>query len=126
MITIASENAGINYVVKTGDSDVSNGGTVILNAPGLRAAIGASARAITVGNNYTGNFALHRRAAELAMRAPDRGNDARIDELMVADERTGLVFSVAEYAGYGMSVLDFTVFYGCKVWKSDFVATLLG
>jgi hypothetical protein len=126
VINIASENNGTAYVVKTGDADVSDGGTIVLNAPGLLAAIATSARAITVANSYTGNIALHKSAAELAMRAPDRGNDARIDEIVVADDRTGLVFSVAEYAGYGMSVLDFTVFYGVKVWKPNFVATLLG
>jgi len=125
-LNFASENNGINYIVKTGDADVSDGGTIVLNKPGLRFAMSAATKAITVGANYTGNFAIHKNAAELAMRAPDRGRDARVDDMTVADDRTGLVFNVAEYAGYGMSVLDFTCFYGCKVWKSDFIATLLG
>jgi hypothetical protein len=33
---------------------------------------------------------------------------------------------MALYKGYGKSMLDITTFYGAKVWKPDFVATLLG
>ena len=40
------------YVVQTGDTDVSNGGTIVLQAPGLRVAIPAAATAITT---YYGN-----------------------------------------------------------------------
>lgn len=116
------------YIVKTGDADVSGGGTVVINDPGLRQATGASTRALTVAANYTANIAFHRGAVELAMRPPAQpyGGDAAVDRMTVADDKTGLVFEVALYKGYGMAVLDITTFYKAKVWNPHLVATLLG
>ena len=116
------------YIVKTGDADVSGGGTVVINDPGLRQATGASTRALTVAANYTANMAFHRGAVELAMRPPAQpyGGDAAVDRMTVADDKTGLVFEVALYKGYGMAVLDITTFYKAKVWNPHLVATLLG
>lgn len=116
------------YIVKSGDADVSNGGTVVLNAPGLRQATGASARALTLAANYSANVALHKSAIELAMRPPAQpsGGDAAVDRMTVSDDKTGLVFEVALYKGYGMVMFDITVFYQAKVWKPEFVATLMG
>lgn len=127
-LNFASENNGINYVVKTGDTDVSDGGTIVINTPGLRFAMSAATKAITVGNSYTANVAFHRNAVELVMRPPAQpyGGDAAEDRMTVFDDRTGLTFEVALYKGYGMNMLDFTCFYDCKVWKPDFVATLRG
>lgn len=116
------------YVVKTGDTDVSDGGTVVLNAPGLRQATGAATRALSVAANYTANVAFHKSAIELALRPPAQpaGGDAAVDRMTVSDDKTGLVFEVAIYKGYGMQMVDITVFYKAKVWKPEFVATLLG
>jgi hypothetical protein len=91
-------------------------------------AIATSARAITLAANYTGNVAFHRSAIELAMRPPampDEG-DAAEDRMTVYDEVSGLVFDIALYKGYGMVMYDITCFYEVKVWKPEFVATLLG
>lgn len=127
VVTFAGDTAN-KYVVKTGDTDVSDGGTLVLNNPGIRVAMSAATKAITVGNSYTANVALHRLAAELAMRAPAQpyGGDAAVDRILISDDRTGLTFDVAQYKGYGMAMFDITCFYGVKVWKPEFVATLLG
>lgn len=127
-VTFATENAGISYVLKSGDTDVSDGGTLVLNQPGLVNAITTATRAITLAANYTANVAFHRSAIELAMRPPampDEG-DAAEDRMTIYDEVSGLVFDIAIYKGYGMVMYDITCFYEVKVWKPEFVATLLG
>lgn len=98
-----------------------------LNRPGLLVAA-ADNKAITVGNNYTANVAFHKYAVELVMRPPAQpyGGDAAVDRMTMFDERSGLVFEVALYKGYGMVMYDITVFYQAKVWKPEFVATLRG
>ena len=128
VINIASENNGINYVLKSGETDVSSGGTIELNHPGLLNAIGTTARAITVGANYAANVGFHQSAIELAMRPPAMpdGGDAAADRMTVFDAESGLTFEVALYKGYGMVMFDFTCFYEAKVWKPEFVATLMG
>ena len=54
------------YVIGTGFA--GNGdGDIVLNPTGLRAALANNA-AMTIGNNYTANIAMHRAAMELAIR----------------------------------------------------------
>lgn len=127
VIALANDSGNL-YVVKTGDADVSNGGSIVLNGPGLRKATGTVARAITVQSDYVGNAAFHRAAVELVMRPPAEpaGGDAAVDSLNLFDPQTGLSFNVSQYKGYKMNALDITVYYQAKVWKPEFVATLLG
>lgn len=122
VVTFAADTAN-KFVVGT----ALGGGSFSLNAPGLRSAI-ADNNAISVGNNYTGNIAFHRNAVELAIRPPAQpsGGDAAVDRMTVQDPFSGLVYEIALYKGYGKAMLDITTFYGFKVWKPEFVATLLG
>ena len=124
IITHASDSAN-KYVVKTGLTATS--GDIVINAPGLKIAA-ADNDAITVGNSYTANLAFHRNAIELAMRPPNDppGGDAALDKMVVKDSVSGLVFEVAIYRGYKMNMLDITTYYDAKVWKPEFVATLIG
>ena len=57
---------------------------------------------MTIGNSYTANFALHRTAAEIAIRAPASplGGDAASDVMLVQDPNTGLVFEISVYKGF--------------------------
>lgn len=123
VVTFAADTTN-KYIVGTG---VAAPGTIVLNTPGASVVI-PTANAVTVGNSYTANIAFHRNAVELAMRPPSQpyGGDAAVDRMTVADDKTGLVFEVALYKGYGMAVIDITTFYKAKVWNPHLVATLLG
>lgn len=124
IITHASDSTN-KYVVKTGLASAA--GDIVISAPGLRIAAADNA-AITIGNNYTANVGFHKSAIELAMRPPAQppGGDAGEEIAVLVDDKTGLSFSARLYKGYGMNQIKLMAFYGVKVWKPEFVATLLG
>ncbi len=126
VITFAGDTN--QYVVVSGDADVSGGGTITIAAPGLRVAMSAATKAITVTAAYSGNIGFRRSAIELIIRPPAQplGGDAASDRMVVSDPVSGLVYSIGLYKGYGMNMLDFTTFYKAKVWKPEFVAILKG
>jgi hypothetical protein len=113
------------YVVVSG---VSAPGVITLAQPGLKVAIGTSATAMTVGNTYTGNIALHRNALHLVTRAPAQpsGGDAAKDSVMLTDQYSGLVFEVRRYPMYHQMRTEVDIAWGVEAAKSDFIATLLG
>jgi hypothetical protein len=125
IITIADEPTAGKYVVKTGLTAVA--GNVIIAEPGLTGAI-VDGKAVTIGNSYAGNVIFHRSAIELVMRPPAMpdGGDIATDRMTVTDADSGLVFEVALYKGYGMNLMEIVCYYQAKVWKSEFVATLMG
>lgn len=116
------------YVVKTGDADVSNGGTIVLNEPGLRKALAASAIAITVGNSYTPNVGFTSDALRLLERAPavPKEGDLRIDEYILVDPRSGMAFEVSVWAGQRMIKYEVSAVWGVKASKPEHIALLLG
>lgn len=116
--------AGNKHVVGTGTADAS-GGTIVLNQ-GLLAEV-ANDTAVAIENDYLGSFAFHRRAIELAVRAPamPAGGDAATDAVTVQDPRTGLVFEVRIYKGYHTNMIEVGAVWGVKAWKSDFIATII-
>jgi hypothetical protein len=111
------------YVVNTALS----GGVAVIGGPGLRSSH-VDNDAVTVGNNYTANVALHRNALELAIRPPaePQGGDAADDKMIVQDPHSGLVFEVAAYKGYMKRMIEIRALYQWKAWKSDAIVLLLG
>jgi hypothetical protein len=111
------------YVVGTALS----GGNLVLNDPGLRAAL-ADNVAMSLSAAYTGNVAFHKSAVEFVMRPPAQpnGGDAAVDTMTVQDPWSGLVFEIAAYKGYLKAMFEVRAMYDGKVWKPQHVATLLG
>jgi hypothetical protein len=116
------------YVVLTGDADVSNGGTVVLAAPGLRQAIPASTTAITVAATGARNMAFSRNSIMLATRAPaiPAEGDMADDAMIVTDPRSGLSFEVRLYKQYRQIRYEVAMAWGVKCVKPEHLALLLG
>jgi len=123
VVTFAAD-ANNKYVVGTG---VAAPGTIALNTPGARVTI-ATANAMTIGNNFTANVALHKSALELAIRPPaePNGGDAADDKMIVVDPHSGLAFEIASYKGYMKRMIEVRCLYQWKAWKPDAIALLLG
>lgn len=112
------------YVVNTG---IAAPGSLVIGGPGLRQAQ-TDGKTITIGNNYTGNFAFHRNAIHLLTRLPimPDGGDSADDVYEFLDPVSGLVFQIALYRQYRQVNIEVGIAWGTKAVKPDFIATLLG
>lgn len=126
VITFAGDTN--KYVVVTGDADVSGGGTVVIQAPGLRKAIPASATAITVTATFANNLAFDREAIQLVTRAPalPQEGDIALDRTTITDPISGLSFEVSIYGGYRKVRYELALAWGVKTIKPENVALLIG
>lgn len=126
VITFAGDSN--KYVVQSGDTDVSNGGTITLAAPGLRKAIAASATAITVVAAAARNMCFARSAIALATRAPalPEEGDSADDRQIVTDPRSGLSFEISMYKQYRQVQYEVALAWGVKAVKAEHIALLLG
>ena len=126
VITFAGDSN--KYVVTSGDTDVSNGGTITLAEPGLRVAMSAATKAITVVAAAARNMAFSRSAIVLATRMPKRPEegDMAIDVATITDPRSGLSFEVSVYPGYRKVRYELALAWGVKVIKPAHTALLLG
>ena len=126
VITFAGDTN--QYVVTTGDSDISNGGTIVLAEPGLRKAIAASETAITIVAAAARSMAFARSAIVLATRLPERPaeGDNALDVMTITDPRSGLSFEVAIYGGYRKIRYEIALAWGVKCIKPEHTALLLG
>jgi len=112
------------YVVNTG---IAAPGSLAIGGPGLKQAQ-TDGKTMTIGANYTGNFALQRSALHLLARLPmmPEGGDAADDVYEFLDPFSGLPFQVALYRQRRQVVYEVGIAWGVKAAKSDFIATLLG
>lgn len=127
VITFAGDNN--QYVVASGDADVSNGGTITLEAPGLRVAIPAVATNITVTGTYNAaGVAFSQDAMWLAARAPaiPEEGDLAVDRRIVVDPRSGLAFEFCIYLGYKKVRYEVGLAWGVKATKPRHIALLKG
>jgi len=126
VITLAGDSN--QYVITLGDTDVSNGGTITLAAPGLRQAVAASTTAITrIASYEVAGVGFTRDAIILASRAPARpdGGDLASDVRMITDPRSGLSMEVALYPGFRKVRYEVSLAWGVKKLKSAHSALLL-
>lgn len=116
------------YLIKTGDADVSNGGTIVLQEPGLRQAIPAAATAITVTAATDRNMVFSRSAIALVTRAPamPEGGDAATDVMTITDPVSGLSFQVAEYKQYRQIRYELGLAWGVKMVAPRHAMVLIG
>lgn len=126
IITFAGDSN--KYLVVSGDTDVSNGGTITIAAPGLRVAIAASNTVITTVARATRNVGFTKSALHLAARAPalPQEGDLAADRFMLTDPRSGMVYEVSIYLGYRKVRYEVALAWGVKATKRAHIATLLG
>ena len=123
VLTFAGDTT--KYVVVSGDADVSNGGTITLAAPGLRVAMSAATKAITVVSTFTGNLALERSAVVGIIRPPLIPANPTISQMQISDE-TGLTYLLVDAVGDGMRTMRLHLAYGFKTVNTEFSALVLG
>lgn len=116
------------YMVVTGDTDVSNGGSIVIAAPGLRQAIPAAATAITRSASYTSNVGFSQNAIHLITRAPElpQEGDLALDRMMLTDPRSGMAYEVSLYPGYRKIRAEVALAWGWKAVKAEHISLLLG
>ena len=104
------------------------GDTITIAAPGLRKAMSAATKAITVVAAAARNMAFSKSAIVLATRLPalPDGGDLAIDRTTISDPRTGLAFELAMYPGYRQMKYELMIAWGMKVVKPEHTALLLG
>lgn len=126
IITFANDTN--KYLVVTGDTDVSGGGTFVIAEPGLRQALPASAVAITVIGATTRNMFFHRSAIQLATRAPamPEGGDAADDVMLVTDPVSGITYEFCIYRQKRQVRYEVNLAWGVKMIAPRHAGVLIG
>lgn len=126
VVTFAGDSN--KYVIASGDTDVSDGGTITLAEPGLKVAMSAATKAITVVAAAARNMAFNRGAIALATRAPalPELGDSAVDRQIITDPRSGLSFEVSQYMQYRQVQFEVALAWGVKAVKPEHMALLLG
>lgn len=116
------------YVIATGNANVANVGSIVLEAPGLLVAMSAAAKAITVIAAAARNMAFVRSALILACRAPALPitGDMAEDRMLIQDPLSGLVFEISVYPQYRQVQYEIAMAWGTKNVKPQHTALLIG
>jgi hypothetical protein len=124
VVTFAGDSN--KYVIGSGFAGDGDG-DIVLNDPGLRAALADNA-AMTVGNSYTASLAFTSNALMLAARAPalPDGGDSADDRMFVQDPISGLTFEISLYREYRRIRYEVALAWGVGAVKSEHIALLLG
>lgn len=123
IVTFAGD--GNKYVVGPGNTiSGAAAGNVILNRPGLRAAL-ADAVEMTIGDAYTPNLAFERSSVVGIMRPPIMPPNPTMKTMLVSDDK-GMTYLFIEIAQYGQISWEMHLAWGFKVVQSEHVALLLG
>jgi len=125
IITFAGDSN--KYVVASGDGDVSNGGTITLAEPGLRVAMSAATKAITVFGTSARNTAFSRNSILLSTRLPASvKGDLATDRQVITDPLSGISFELSMYPGDRMVHYEVGVCWGVTVIKPEHLAIIVG
>lgn len=126
VITFAGDTN--QYVVVTGDSDVSDGGTLVIAEPGIKVAMSAATKAITVVAAATRNMFFQRSAIQLATRAPamPEGGDAADDVMVIQDPVSGIAYEFCIYRQKRQVRYEVNLAWGVKMIAPRHAGILLG
>lgn len=126
VVTFAGDSN--QYVVTSGDADVSNGGSITIAAPGLKVAMSAATKAITTVANSARNMAFNRSAIVLSTRLPALvDNEDMADEAdIIVDPRSGIAFELRKYKQYRQTQWEVAAAWGFELIKPEHSALLLG
>jgi hypothetical protein len=113
------------YVVASGDADVSGGGTITLAAPGLKQAIAASTTAITVVDSANRNMIFNRNAIALATRLPAVIDGEADQRVVVQDPETNLAFQILTYYEHKRMHMQVGIAWGYAMMKPEMAAVVI-
>lgn len=124
IITFAGDTN--QYVVKTAVS--GTGGTLVIQEPGIKVAMSAATKAITVVAATTRNMFFHRGAIQLATRAPamPEGGDSADDVMTVTDPVSGITYEFCLYRQKRQLRYEINLAWGCTVAQPRHVGLLIG
>jgi len=126
IFTIAGDSQ--TYVVVTGSTDVSSGGTIVFE-PGLKVPITTSATAITLKATHVCNLVFHRDAFALAMRAPDEALKKVFNpdnSYTMEDPVSGLVMRLEVIRMYKQTMWELDCLWGAKLIRPEFATRIAG
>lgn len=123
IVTFAGDSN--KYVVKTG---VAAAGVITLAEPGLKVAMSAATKAMTIVGAAERSMFFPRSAVALLTRNPAMpdGGDMADDVTSIVDPVSGIAFQVALYRQYRQIHLEIGLAWGVKAIKSAHMALLLG
>jgi hypothetical protein len=124
VITFAGDTN--QYIVKTAVS--GTGGTLVIQEPGIKVAMSAATKAITVVAAATRNMFFHRSAIQLVTRAPampDGGDDAD-DVLVIQDPVSGIAYEFCVYKQKRQVRWEVNLAWGVKMTAPRHAGLLLG
>ncbi len=82
---------------------------------------------MTVGANYTGNWAFNRQAIHLVARVPKLPKEGALGEhTVITDPFSGLSFLVSHYPAYHKIIWEVSLAWGVKAVNSEAIVCLLG
>lgn len=124
IITFAGDTN--QYVIAGGT--LANAGTLIIAAPGLKVAMSAATKAITVVAATTRNMFFHRGAIQLMTRAPamPEGGDSADDVEIIVDPVSGIAFEFCAYKQKRQVRYEVNLAWGVAVVQPAHVGLLIG
>jgi hypothetical protein len=122
VFTIAGDST--KYISHTALAAATDDHTLVIAKPGVRV-LCANGTEITIGDDYTPNFAFERAAVVGVMRPPIMPPNPTIKQLVMSDEK-GMSYLLLEIAQYGMVTWELHLAWGFKVIQPEYVVTLLG
>lgn len=125
IITFAGDTN--QYVVKTAITSAS-GGTLVIQEPGIKVAMSAATKAITVVAATTRNMFFYRGAIQLATRAPAMpdGGDSADDVMIVTDPVSGIAYEFALYRQKRQVRYEVNLAWGAAVVQPRHLGLLIG